>query len=108
MKFKSTLKVTGMKYSKGSMDNGTTFDSTKVYVETDLDSSKGSAMGTATAEYNLGKSDEYKKYEHLASSFPFMAEADMEIVTNGNTQKTIIHVLRPVEAAKQSKPNAAA
>ena len=108
MKFKSTVKVTGMKYSNGQMGNGTAFDSTKVYVETDLDSSKGTAMGTATAEYAFGKSDEYKKYEHLSGSFPFMAEADMEIVTNGNTQKTIVSALRPIEAAKAGVKNVAA
>jgi hypothetical protein len=100
MKFTSTIKVTGMKFSKGKMDNGTEFDSTKVYVETELDTSKDSAMGTACAEYGLGKAEEFQKYKHLAGSLPFMALADMEIVTNGKTQKTIIHSLRPVEAAR--------
>lgn len=100
MKFISTIKVTGMKFSKGQMDNGQAFDSTKVFVETDLDSSKGTAMGTATAEYNLGKAEEYQKYAHLADSLPFMAAAEMEIVTNGKTQKTVIHSLKPVETAK--------
>lgn len=100
MKFTSTIKVTGMKFSKGKMDNGTEFDSTKVYVETELDSSKESAMGTACAEYGLGKAEEYKKYKHLVDALPFMAIAEMEIVTNGKTQKTIIHSLRPVEGAK--------
>lgn len=100
MKFTSTIKVTGMKFSKGTMDNGQAFDSTKVFVETDLDSSKGTAFGTATAEYGLGKADEYQKYKHLAGSGPFMAVAEMEIVTNGKTQKTVIHSLRPVDVAK--------
>lgn len=102
MKFSSTIKVTGMKFSKGKMDNGTEFDSTKVYVETELDSSKDSAMGTACAEYGLGKSDEYQKYKHLADSLPFMAIAEMEIVTNGTKQKTIVHSLKPIEPAKPS------
>lgn len=101
MKFTSTIKVTGMKYSKGRMDNGQEFDSTKVFVETELDSSKGTAMGTACAEYNLGKADEYQKYKHLADALPFMATAEMEIVTNGKTQKTVIHSLKPIESAKQ-------
>lgn len=100
MKFSSTIKVTGMKFSKGTMDNGQAFDSTKVFVETELDSSKDTAMGTACAEYGLGKAEEYQKYKHLADSFPFMAVADMEIVTNGKTQKTVIHSLKPVESAK--------
>lgn len=104
MKFSSTIKITGMKFSKGMMDNGQSFDSTKVFVETELDSSKDTAMGTACAEYGLGKAEEYQKYKHLAGSFPFMAIADMEIVTNGKTQKTVIHSLRPVEAARASAP----
>lgn len=102
MKFTSTIKVTGMKFSKGMMDNGQAFDSTKVFVETELDASKDTAMGTACAEYGLGKADEYQKYKHLAGSFPFMAVAEMEIVTNGKTQKTIIHSLKPAENAKAS------
>jgi len=102
MKFTSTIKVTGMKFSKGVMENGQAFDSTKVFVETDLDASKDTAFGTATAEYGLGKADEYQKYKHLAGSGPFMAVAEMEIVTNGKTQKTVIHSLRPVDAAKSS------
>ncbi|WP_343730457.1 hypothetical protein [Duganella sp.] len=106
MKFTSTIKVTGMKYSKGKMDNGTEFDSTKVYVETELDTSKDSAMGTACAEYGLGKADEYQKYKHLAGALPFMAIAEMEIVTNGKTQKTIIHSLRPVDGAKAAASGA--
>lgn len=104
MKFTSTIKVTGMKFSKGKMDNGTEFDSTKVYVETELDSSKESAMGTACAEYGLGKAEEYQKYKHLAGALPFMALAEMEIVTNGKTQKTIIHSLKPVDGVKAGAP----
>jgi len=102
MKFTSSIKVTGMKYSKGTMDNGQAFDSTKVFVETELDASKDTAMGTACAEYSLGKADEYQKYKHLSDAFPFMAIAEMEIVTNGKTQKTIIHGLKPIDTAKNS------
>jgi hypothetical protein len=104
MKFTSTVKVTGMKFSKGKMDNGTEFDSTKVYVETVLDSSKDSAMGTACSEYGLGKAEEYQKYKHLAGSFPFMAQAEMEIVTNGKTQKTVILSLKPIDGVKAGAP----
>lgn len=100
MKFNSTIKVMGMKFSKGTMDNGQSFDSTKVFVETELDASKDSAMGAACIEYGMGTADEYKKYKHLADALPFMAIAEMEIVTNGKTQKTIIHSLKPIEMAK--------
>lgn len=102
MKFSSTIKVMGMKYSKGTMDNGQSYDSSKVFVETELDSSKDAAMGSACAEYLLGKADEYQKYKHLAESFPFMAVAEMEIVTNGKTQKTVINSLKPIDVVKQA------
>ena len=93
----SKVRVTGMKFNKGEMDNGTKYDTFKVFIETKFDESKGNARGTATTEYNCGKSDEYKKYEHLP--LPFIAEAEMETVTNGKTRSTVILQLLPVAAA---------
>lgn len=101
MKFTSQIKVLGMKASKGTLENGNPYDSTKVYVETGLDDSKGNAKGFAAVEYGLGASDEYNKYKHL--SFPFMAEATLEIVTTGKAQKTQVVELKPLEIVKQSK-----
>ncbi|SFJ49253.1 hypothetical protein [Paraburkholderia megapolitana] len=90
-----------MKASKGSMDNGTTFDSTKVYTETALDESKGNAKGFAVGEFTLGTSVEFEKYKHLP--FPFDAMAELEIVTNGKTQKTLMHALKPVQRSAATK-----
>ena len=95
MRFTTQIKVLGMKASKGTMENGTAFDSTKVYVETELDSSKGNAKGFAGVEYSFGTSEEFNKYKHLP--FPFMADATVEIVTTGKAQKTQLVDLRPVE-----------
>ena len=57
MQFQSKIKVLGMKSNKGSMDNGSTYDSTKVYVETPLDETRGNAKGFAVAEYTFGLSN---------------------------------------------------
>ena len=100
MKFKSMVTVLGMKASKGDFE-GTAYDSTKVYVLTDLDASKGTAIGSSAAEYQLGKSEEFDKYKHLP--FPIHGEADLEIVTNGKTQKTVMHGLRPVAPVNAPK-----
>ncbi|ASU40251.1 hypothetical protein hmeg3_19455 [Herbaspirillum sp. meg3] len=99
MKFTSQIKVLGMKASKGTLENGTAYDSTKVYVETGLDDSKGNAKGFSAVEYSMGTSDEYNKYKHLP--FPFVAEATLEIVTTGKAQKTQLADLKPIEIAKQ-------
>lgn len=92
----SRIKVTGMKFSKGSMDNGTAFDSTTVYAETKFDTSRGNAWGSATTEYKLGKSDEFAKYPQQA----FIGEVEMENVTNGKNRSTIILQMIPVDAVK--------
>lgn len=102
MKFNSRITVQGIKGSKGTLESGQAYDSTKIYVQTSLDDSKGMGKGFATAEYNFGNSDEYQKYKHLP--FPIDCDAEMEIVTNGKTQKTIIVSLKPIEMTKQSKP----
>lgn len=100
MKFQSEVTVIGMKRSKGQLENGTAYDSTKVYALTDLDGTKGDAKGQFGAEFNMGTSDEFAKYASIP--FPFKAVADMEIIGNGKSSKTIMVSLKPV-AASSSK-----
>lgn len=98
MKFQTEVTVHGMKSSKGQMDNGNKFDSCKIYCLIDMDTSKGNAKGQAVAEYTIGLAEEFDKYKHLP--FPFKAVADIELVTNGSSQKTIVTGLKPVSPAK--------
>jgi hypothetical protein len=100
MKFHTEMTVVGMKASKGMLENGQTYDSTKIYVLTDLDASKGNAFGQASAEYAMGTSDESNKYKHLP--FPFRAVAECELVTNGKAQKTVVVGLKPITDQKVS------
>lgn len=97
MKFNTRIKVLGMKSSKGDFE-GTHYDSTKVYVETSLDESRGTARGFAAAEYVLGDSLSFDKFKHM--NFPFTADADMEQITTGKAIKTVMHALTPVQASK--------
>lgn len=104
MKFTTRITVTGMKRSKGVIaDSGMAYDSTKVYALTDLDDRKGNGIGSATVEYAYGTSEEFDKFKHLANSFPLEFEADVEIVTSGASQKTIITGLRPVARAPSAQ-----
>ena len=98
MKMQVKLTVIGMKSSKGQMEGGQAYDSTKMYTLTDLDARKGTAKGQAVAEYNIGLSTEFEKYKHLP--FPFNADAEIEIITSGTQQKMIVTDLRPVSQAK--------
>jgi len=105
MRFTNKVVVTGAKRSKGEME-GVKYDSTKFYVQVDLDDRAGNAKGTATQEYSFGTSDEYQKYQHLP--FPFEAEADLEIVTTGKVQKVVLHSLKPLSMIDAPKSKVAA
>lgn len=97
MKFQSEVTIVGMKGSKGEFE-GNKYDSTKVYVETALDESKGMAKGVSTLEYSFGTAEEFDKLKHLP--VPFVAIADMEIITTGKVQKTIMHGIKPKSQVK--------
>lgn len=98
MRFTTEVQVLGMKASKGTMDNGYAYDSTKAYIATPLDDSKGNARGMAAGEYNIGTSDELSRYEKI--NFPFAAKAEMEIVSTGKTSKMVVHSLVPLPSQK--------
>ena len=97
MQFKTQLQVLGVKGGAGTLDDGTVWDSCKVFVLTDLDSSRGQAAGCAGVEYPWGKSENFDKVK--AIQFPAAFDATMEIITNGKTQKTVIRDMRPVSAS---------
>lgn len=100
MQFQSNVVVTGAKRSKGEME-GKPYDSTKVYVQTGMDTSKGDAVGFAGSEYPWGLSDNFNKVATL--KYPFEAVATFEMVTNGKSQKTILIDLKPVPAQQAAK-----
>lgn len=99
MLLKSDVVVTGSKASKGEYQ-GKPFDSTKVYVQTDMLAGERSS-GTVSAEYTWGTSANYDRIEKL--SYPFKAQAVMQVVSNGRDQKTILVDLVPeVQPAAKS------
>ncbi|ERE14014.1 hypothetical protein [Pseudogulbenkiania ferrooxidans] len=99
MQFQTQLKILGAKRFKDTVD-GTLYDTTKLFVEVNLNDNNGNAVGSASSEMQWGTSDNFAKISAL--SFPFLALCDMEMVTNGKTTKTVINDLRPVTAAKPS------
>lgn len=100
MRFQSEVIVRGIKRSKGEME-GVKYDSTKFYIDNDLDDRTGNAKGTATSEYGMGTSEEYAKYDQLP--FPFKAIGTFSQVTTGKVMKIVLEELKPVAAAQPAK-----
>lgn len=92
--------ITGAKSSKGEME-GRPYDSTKIYVQTRMDPSKGTMVGTATEEYTWGLSDNFEKLKDL--KFPLQASVDFEQVTSGNRVKIIVMDVQLLPAASPAK-----
>ncbi|WP_336162849.1 hypothetical protein [Acinetobacter ursingii] len=95
MKFTTDAVITGAK-SYNNVVDGVQHNFTKIFVMTDL--SNASGVGSATVEYKWGTSDNIKKIQDAA--FPIQAKVDMEIVTNGNKQVTVVHDVKIVQAQK--------
>lgn len=100
MEFKSEVVCTGIKRSKGEFE-GKQFDSTKFFIEIDLDDRSGNAKGAAVTEYSMGTSDEYSKYEHLP--FPFKGLGIFAQVTTGKATKIVLVELKPISAVQPPK-----
>lgn len=94
MRFKSQVKVLGMKSSKGALENGVAYDFTKVFVETELDATSGTAKGFAVEDYKFGKSDNFSSFKHL--EFPFLADVEFDLVTSGSRSLTNVVSIVPV------------
>jgi len=87
--------ITGAKRSKGDIE-GRPYDSTKIYVQTKMNSDNGEMIGFATSEYNWGLSDNFEKLRGL--KFPIHADIEMEIVTSGRSTKMIVTDVIPKAA----------
>lgn len=94
--------ITGAKGSKGEYE-GRPFDSTKIYVQTRLDPTKGTMAGMATEEYTWGTSENFEKIKDL--KFPIQANVDFENVSNGRSSKTIVMDLQVLPVSTTNKSN---
>lgn len=85
--------ITGAKRSKGEME-GRPYDSTKIYVQTKMNTDSGEMVGFATTEYNWGLSDNFEKLR--AHKFPIQANIEIDLVTSGKNTKMIVTDVQPI------------
>lgn len=102
MQFTNEVMVFGVKASKGTLENGTPYDSTVFHIEADLkQNSAGEAIGKCTTPFKCGSAAEFEKWKHFASSFPLKAKATFEIAANGKGAGGFeLVAIQPMERAK--------
>lgn len=83
----SEMIILGRKRSKGTLENGNTYDSTKLYIQTPLKATNDQE-GFSVSEYQWGDSTNYDKLD--GQKFPFKADVILEIVSTGKSNQIII------------------
>lgn len=96
MQFPIRAVVLGAKMFKDQIE-GKQFDVTKIFVQQELDASRGTAKGFAVTEYSWGTSDNFRSIQH--NPFPFEAELTVEMVTTGKNQKINVLHCKPLAVA---------
>ncbi len=97
MKFSQKATVTGIKKAKGEFE-GTSYDSTTIFIQTDLDDRSGNAVGKATTAHKLGSSAEFDKFKSW--HYPADVDAEFEMVTSGKDTKLALVSIKLVAHAK--------
>lgn len=93
---KQTAILFGAKRSKGVLDNGNAFDSTKVYIQVPMNDSDDTA-GFGVTEYTWGDSTNFYKIKDL--QYPVQVELSLDLVTNGKTSKLVVTDVKPLKVA---------
>ena len=71
MRFNSQAILTGIKSSKGQIDNGAKFDSTTFFLAIDLGTSSfGESIGQVSRPFKCGDSTEIEKWKAYKASWP--------------------------------------
>lgn len=83
----------GAKSSKGVLDNGDAYDSTKVYLQTNFKDGDNFA-GYAVVEYKYGKSDNFENIKDL--KLPALVNVDFDTETTGTRSTIIITDITPI------------
>lgn len=95
MQFKTQSVIKSMKPSKGTLENGRPYDSTKVYIETEF-SSDAEGWGNPSIQYNWGLSDNYHDFMRTYGiNKEFVGEVTWENQTTGNNSKLVVIDVKP-------------
>jgi hypothetical protein len=94
--FTQRVRVSGAIRKDWTNEQGQRFQSTRIFISTSLDTSKGDQFGQAAAEYIWGDAANFDKLPKVKDGFD--ADVTFENVFNGKIQKMIIVDVKPVKA----------
>ena len=107
MQTKAQVTIRGAKLFVGTMDDGKKIDSGKIFVDTDLaGSEKGTGWGICTSELKCRDSAVVETINK--NPFPFTAELEITVETNGKVMTQVIEKITPLQRVVEKTPAKAA
>lgn len=97
MEIKARVVIRGAKVFKGNID-GKDMDSGKIF--TDIDLKGESSWGTCTQELKCSNSQVVEAIKH--NQFPFEAELDITMESNGKTMSQVVTSIKPQSLVKKA------
>lgn len=100
MEMKARVVIRGAKVFKGNID-GKDLDSGKIFTDVDL---KGeTSWGVCTQELKCKDSELVKSIKH--NTFPFSAEIDILMESNGKVSTQLVTGIKPIQREAPAKAN---
>lgn len=96
MQVKNTMIVKGVSFFDGSID-GKEFNSASVFIEEQMDESKGNSKGYRTVEHKCTSADVVKRVIH--NGFPAKCEIVLDLIVKKGTQSFMVTDIRPISPA---------
>ncbi len=107
MQTKAQVTIRGAKLFRGRMDDGKDIDSGKIFVDVDLaGSEKGTGWGICTSELKCRNAAVVETINR--NSFPFIAELDITVETNGKVMTQVIEKVTPLKRLEEKPAQKAA
>lgn len=88
----ATMTLSGVECNAGTLDDGTAYDFTKVYLYMPMDPTRGNALGGRSVEFRYGTSRNFEQFKGKA--LPCAVEVDLLDVAAKTGTRTIVQAIR--------------
>lgn len=93
--------LTKVKFNRGVMDNGKTYDYTRVSLQMPISEDSQTEFGVDTLECEFGKYDRHIELLHLKGKLPCEVDVEMTQVMEKGKLVTVVTSLRTVNVSRQ-------
>lgn len=96
--------LTKVKWNKGSLDNGQTYDYTRVSLQMPINPSSTNEFGVDILDCDYGTSENHMELIHFKGKLPCEVEFELEQVMSKGKLVNLVKNIRPIGIIRTTKP----